>query len=153
MKRPIQLIILFLMLGITGIHAQHSTMSQQEFREHQKQFLIEKAELSPQEARKFFPLYFELQNKKRELNKKAWMNLRKGQHDNFTEEEFDKLVDDVAKARIASDELEYEYIQKYKEFLSAKKIYRIQRAEMNFHRDLLKCFKPGNRGGKRCQNR
>ena len=148
MKRTIQLIAMFLVCSFSSLYAQHATMNQQQFREHQRQYLTEKAQLTPKEAKAFFPLYFELQNKKRELNKEAWGKLRRNPQQDFTESEYGKLVDDVARARVASDQLEYEYIQKYKEVLSAKKIYRIQRAEMHFHRDLLKCFKQGRKGNK-----
>ena len=57
-------------------------------------------------------------------------------------------MEDVIKARIATDQLELEYVQKYKKFLSAKKIYQVQKAEMKFHRELLK----GSRGNKNNRN-
>ena len=42
-------------------------LSREEFRAKQKAFIIEQAGLSKQEAAKFFPVYFELQDKKKEL--------------------------------------------------------------------------------------
>ena len=96
------------------------------------------AKRNAQEAARFFPLYFELQDKKQEQNKEAWQKMRKGKDPNTTETEYAKIVEDVIKARIATDQLELEYVQKYKKFLSAKKIYQVQKAEMKFHRELLK---------------
>ena len=148
MKQTRTIITLLLVCSISVLHAQRPMMNKQQFRLKQTQFLTEKAALTPKEAEAFFPLYFELQDKKHDLNKEAWVKLRKEQKSNLTDSEYSKIIDDVARARIAADELEYEYIQKYKEILPAKKVYRIQRAEMHFHRDLLKCFKHGNKNMK-----
>ena len=89
------------------------------------------------EAARFFPLYFEL-GQEAGTKKEAWQKMRKGKDPNTTETEYAKIVEDVIKARIATDQLELEYVQKYKKFLSAKKIYQVQKAEMKFHRELLK---------------
>ena len=45
-----------------------------------------------------------------------------------------------------NDKLDLEYVRKYKKFLSAKKIYDIQKAEMRFHRELLKSAHHGEKG-------
>lgn len=79
-------------------------------------------------------------------NKEAWQKLRQGKNANTTETEYGKIVEDVIQARIATDELELEYVRKYKQFLPAKKIYLLQKAEMRFHRELLKGFKHGQKG-------
>lgn len=148
MKRIVHILLLLIVVSISAAYAQEPTMNKQQFRQRQKRYLTEKASLTPQEAQAFFPLYFELQDKKHDLNKEAWVKLRKEQKENLTEAAYSKLIDDVAKARIAADELEYEYVQRYKEVLPAKKIYRIQRAEMHFHRELLKCYRHGNKNKK-----
>ena len=145
MKKVLQLLILLILGSLTTVNAQQRPMNKQQFRERQKNYLTEKAALTPKEAAAFFPLYFELQDKKHNLNKEAWGKLRREQKEKLTDSEYGMIIDDVAKARIAADQLEYEYIQAYKKILSAKKIYRIQRAEMHFHRDLLKCAKHGNK--------
>ena len=44
----------------------------------------------------------------------------------------------VYDARSASDKLERDYYEKFKKILSNKKIYMVQKAEMRFHRELLK---------------
>ena len=149
MKRILRIFILLMMCCVSVAQAQHRTMNKQEFRQKQKQFIIEKVSITPQEAKEFFPLYFELQDKKHDLNKETWMKLRREQKNKLTDEEYSKIIDEIAKARIAAYELEYEYIQKYKKVLSAKKIYRLQRAEMHFHQDLLKGFRHNPKTRKR----
>ena len=138
MKRKLYILTLMALCCLTGIHAQKGHFSKEEFRSRQQAFITEKAGLNAQEAARFFPLYFELQDKKQEQNKEAWQKMRKGKDPNTTETEYAKIVEDVIKARIATDQLELEYVQKYKKFLSAKRIYQVQKAEMKFHRELLK---------------
>lgn len=142
MKRKYYLLIVLLITTLVNLHAQ-KPLSKEEFRERQQGFLIRQAGLTPEEAGKFFPLYFELQDKKENYNREAWHKLRKGKESNTTETEYARIVEDVIKTRITVDELELEYVKKYKRFLSAKKIYEIQKAEMRFHRELLKSAPPG----------
>ncbi|MEG1564408.1 MAG: hypothetical protein RR365_11895 [Bacteroides sp.] len=113
-------------------------LSREEFRAKQKAFITEKAELTKEEVAKFFPLYFELQDKKRKLNEDAWNLMRQGKDEDTTEAEYNKILEEVYNIRIASDKLEKSYFEKFKKTLSCQKIYRVQRAEMRFHRELLK---------------
>lgn len=121
-------------------------LSPTEFRVKQKAYIMEKAGLTKEEAVKFFPMYFELQDKKKELNDKAWELIRKGKNEKTTEAQYAEIMEGVYDARIASDRLEKTYFDKFKRVLSAKKLYLVQKAEMRFHRDLLKGMQRG--GGK-----
>ena len=123
------------------MQAQKPKLNKEEFRARQEAFIIENARLTPQEAQTFFPLYFELQDKKSQSNREAWKEIRKGKQPDTSEEEYSRIIEAVIQARITADQLDLEYLRKYKKFLSAKKIYDIQRAEMKFHRHLLKLDK------------
>ncbi|WP_300727735.1 hypothetical protein [uncultured Bacteroides sp.] len=135
MKRILYTLLILL---CTGLSLSAQKLSKEEFRKRQEAFITQKAELTPQEAERFFPLYFELEDKKAACNKKAWEKIRKGKEENLTDAEYNDIVEDVIKLRIKGNELELEYVRKFKEFLPSKKIYNIQRAEMRFHRELLK---------------
>ena len=131
--------ILALLIGFYGsLQAQKAQLSKEEFRKVQEKFITEKANLTAKEAKQFFPLYFELQDKKTSLNKEAWHKIRQGKQENVSEEEYNEIVEDIVQTRIQIDQLDLDYVRKYKKFLTAKKIYEIQRAEMKFHRELLK---------------
>ena len=141
MKRLI--ILLFIICGFTPLlwamdGCNQQRLSPEEFRAKQKAFIIEKAGLNKEEAAKFFPVYFELQDKKKALNDKAWGLLRKGKDDKTTEAQYAEILKGVYEARSASDKLERDYYEKFKKILSNKKIYMVQKAEMRFHRELLK---------------
>ena len=149
MKRTI--ILLFMITTfITGAVAQSNKGAQQrmsptEFREKQQAFIIEKADLTKEEAAKFFPLYFELQDKKKELNDKAWSLMHQSKEKNITEAQYNQILENIYDTRIATAELDKSYYLKFKQILTAQKIYMIQKAEMRFHREMLKGInnKPG----------
>ena len=141
MKRLI--ILLFIICGFTPLlwamdGCNQQRLSPEEFRAKQKAFIIEKAGLNKEEAAKVFPVYFELQDKKKALNDKAWGLLRKGKDDKTTEAQYAEILKGVYDARSASDKLERDYYEKFKKILSNKKSYMVQKAEMRFHRELLK---------------
>ena len=137
MKKLFSILILFTCF-CTYTQAQKNKLSKEEFRARQEAFITENAQLTPKEAKEFFPLYFELQDKKSAHNREAWQEMRKGKQPNLSEEEYARIIETVIQTRITVDQLDLEYIRKYKKFLSAKKIYDIQRAEMKLHRHLLK---------------
>lgn len=137
MKKLFSILILFSCF-CTYAQAQKNKLSKEEFRARQEAFITENAKLTQQEAKEFFPLYFELQDKKSAYNREAWQEIRKGKQGNLSEEEYASIVEALIQARITTDQLDLEYVRKYKKFLSSKKIYDIQRAEMKFHRHLLK---------------
>ncbi|MEG2856388.1 hypothetical protein, partial [Bacteroides sp.] len=133
-------VIILLLMVVSFLPLLHAVercdqrLSPEEFRAKQQAFITEKAALTKEEAAKFFPIYFELQDQKKQLNDEAWSLIRKGRNEDTTEAEYNKILEKVYDTRIASDQLEKSYFEKFKKILSSKKIYMVQRAEMHFHR-------------------
>ncbi|MEY8707977.1 hypothetical protein AALK94_11700 [Bacteroides faecichinchillae] len=146
MKKLIALVVLLcgfvpFLLAADGCE-QHLTPD--EFRAKQKAFIIEQAGLTKEEATKFFPIYFELQDKKKKLNDDSWTLMRKGKEDNATEAQYEEIIGKICDNRIEADRLDKTYLDKFKKILTWKKIFLVQRAETRFHREMLKAM---NRGG------
>ena len=145
-----KLIILFaLLLGLNNIWAVDGTdqkLTPDEFRAKQKAFITQQAGLTDDEAAKFFPVYFELQDRKKQINDNAWNLLRKAKDDNTTEAQYGEILEKVYDSRIASDRMEKAYFLRFKKILSCKKLYEVQRAEMRFHRELLKGMQQYRKG-------
>lgn len=142
-------ILIVLILGFTPLlwanNGNQPKLTQEEFRARQQSFITERAGLTQEEVAKFFPLYFELQDRKKDLNGKAWILMRKGKKEETTEEQYGEIMEGVLDARIEADKLEKEYLRKFQKILSNKKIYLIQHAEMRFHRELLKGMRGNNK--------
>ena len=62
---------------------------------------------------KFFPVYFELQDKKKKLNDESWDLMRKGKDDKTTEAQYAEINEKVANNRIAADQLDKTYLGKF----------------------------------------
>lgn len=69
------IVLLVMMCGLAPVlraaDGCNQRLSPAEFRAKQKAYITEKAGLTKEEAVKFFPLYFELQDKKKEQNDKG----------------------------------------------------------------------------------
>ena len=109
-----------------------------EYWKQQKAFFTEKAGLTDDEANAFFPLYNELQQKKRDINREIRRNMRLEGNTEASEEQSLKAINAKADANIKIAELEKEYLQKFKEVLPASKILKVQNAEEQFNSQILK---------------
>lgn len=134
-------LLFIIILGASlSIHAQQKRdkCSEEEFRAKKEAYICKQAGLTEKEAKDFFPLYYELQKQKREINGVAWKNAKKGKDPQATEEDYESILEGFISAEAKNNELEKEYLKKYQQVLSNKKIYMVLRAEIKFHRNMLK---------------
>ena len=115
-----------------------SKYSKSEFRAKKQAYMADKAGLTKEESEKFFTLYFEFQDKKKEINKDAWGTAKKGIKPDTTDQEYKEIIDNFFTDQEAIAKLEREYIEKYRKVLSDKKIYMLYWAEIKFSRNMLK---------------
>ena len=132
------------LLTIAASYAQENNtrarkpFSPEEFQAKQRTFIAEKAELTAEEAEAFFPIFFELQKKKFEIEHNARKETRKPRGEKMSEEECREHVYKMADTKIEIAKLEREYTDKYLQVLSPCKVRRVQFAEGSFQRDLMK---------------
>lgn len=112
--------------------------SHEEFQAKQRNYITEKAQLTKEEADAFFPIFFELQKKKFDIERNARKGVKRERGEKMTEEQCREFVYNMADARIEVAKLEREYADKYLKVVSACKLQRIQHAEWSFQRDLMK---------------
>ncbi len=112
--------------------------SPEEFQARQQAYITEKADLSQKEADAFFPLYFEMQKKKFDLERNVRKGIKRGSKERMSEEQCAEFVNSMADVKIEVAKLEKEYTAKYLKVIPACKLLDIQRAEMSFQRDLMK---------------
>lgn len=144
-----KLVLLSMMLCCQiGVWAQQPDgkprISKEEFRAKQEQYMAEKAGLNKEEREKFFPVYFELQDKIKEIHHKAWEGKEKKKRSELTEEDYSNMLDRIVSTRIEADKLEAQYMTTFKQLISAKKVLLIKEAEMSFHRNMMRIMHGGN---------
>ncbi|MBR2638153.1 MAG: hypothetical protein IKD40_04870 [Bacteroidaceae bacterium] len=123
--------------------------SLEEFKQKQKVYITEKAELTAEEAEAFFPLFFELQKKKWLINKETREKLGIKCGEECSEEKSILMANELAETKIKIAQLEKEYMTLYLNVIPAKKILLVWQAEERFQRDLIKKMCNTNRGGNR----
>ena len=124
-------------------HPERPRMTPEEYQAKQKEFIIRHAELTEEESAAFFPLYFELQSQKHEINRSVWKEARAVAPNERTEEEYMAMIDALADVKIACALLEKDYLHRFKKILPAKKLMRVQMAEERYQRELLKGMQQG----------
>ena len=122
--------------------------SPEQFQEKQRNYITEKAALTPEEAEKFFPIFFELQKERFRIEREARSKVIKERGQKLTDEQWKELLGHTADARIAIAQLEKEYITKYLNVVSPKKLVDIQRAERSFQSYMIKTMARQEKGGR-----
>lgn len=142
------LLFIWVITGITTAQSKESTKEErdkrrkenfEQFRAKRVAFITEKVKLTTEEAEIFWPICNELQEKKFELNKP----LREERREIFrskkalTEADYQKMIDTNADIKVKEAQLEKEYLAKFKKVLSAEKIFKYQRAEEEFMKQIF----------------
>lgn len=117
---------------------QQKKYSKEEFRAKKEAYLCKEAGLTQEEAEKFFPIYFELYDRKKAINGKAWKAAKKGKNPGTTEEEYADILNGFIVASDETNQLDKEYLKKFQEILTYEKIYKVLKAEIMFNRNMLK---------------
>ena len=94
------LITLYISISLQAQDKKKPGFTKEEFRARQEAYLTQKAEITQEEATKFFPIYFELQDRKKTVNDKAWEQARKGKNPKTTDAEYEQIIEGIVKARI-----------------------------------------------------
>lgn len=118
-------------------------MSPEEYKTRQKEFIAQRADLTEVESAAFFPVYFELQKQKMELNGQLRRKMRAAWKDEMTEEEATQLVEEMADMKLKCDQLDKDYLQKFVKLIPATKMMKVQMAEEEFRRELLRDMERG----------
>ena len=148
MKKKLILIFLFglanLNLFLFAQRDEKRRAELEELKEKRVAFITKAMKLSSDEAKAFWPLYNELQEKKFELNRKLRRaifeflgNEKEREKKTHTENEYKEIVNLYAKSKIEELKIDEEYIAKFAKVISYEKIFRYQQAEQQFARQML----------------
>lgn len=139
MKKYLLIIFLFFTPFVYAFQGDNRPrISPAEFRAKQIEFITKDAGLTDDEAAKFFPVFFELGDKKRALNDQSWQLIHQSDDENLTEDQYKKILDGIYNNRLAIDRLEKTYLYKFRKIIPYKKILKVHRAEMRFSRFMIR---------------
>jgi hypothetical protein len=144
-KRWMLLLLVVGLINTNLLFAQRDERRKAEFdrfKEKRVEFISQAMNLNADEAKAFWPLCNELQEKKFELNRqmrRAVGEFMKSEKEGktHTESEYKEIVDIVAQFKVKDAQLDAEYLAKFIKVISYEKIFRYQQAEQQFARQML----------------
>lgn len=143
----IKKVILFILLcTITNVAAQDKKEGREKVRSLKVAYITEQLNLTADEAEKFWPIYNDYDLKQSELRYKTRSQMRKaikqsGEIDALSENEAKKLISSKLNNDKKIYELQKNFLLKVEKIISYKKIIKLQIAEIDFTRKLMKKYK------------
>ena len=144
--KHLSILIVFSLCTIS-LFAQRRTDEQrrQEFenlRVNRIAFFTKEIGLTAEEAKEFWPIFNELEEKKFEINRNMRQEVRKIREmeragKSVAAAEYDRLINIIIDTREKEIQLEREALKKAQKILSSEKIFRYMRAERQFAREAL----------------
>jgi len=133
------LFISIIMLSQMMVYAQRTEeRSAQKMERMQAQrvaFFTNKLNLTVLEAEVFWPVYNEYNDKRQALKKS---NSWKGQTQELTDDEANKLLDDMLDLKEKDFAIQKEYLYKFKEVLPSQKVVRLYKLERRFKDEIIR---------------
>lgn len=153
MKKILSLIILSLFfINVPFTNAQDANkalMNLQEFEKKKQEFITIEADLSKEEADKFFPLNNELQKKKLELHKKHQEDMKHiNESENISDAEYEQVMKENIDLKMKEAELDKEYSDKFNKLISPQKLFKARQAERTFMQEELRKFRESKKDGR-----
>lgn len=136
--KKLSLLIILLLTGISLVFSQDEDPEKREkmmkeVQEFKMKYLAQEMELSEVQKKKFFELYEEMEESKRDCYKSAVVLAHQyRENPNSTEEDYQKVRAAFNQANAQWTEIENSYDEKFSEFLSRKQIYKMKEAEASF---------------------
>ena len=136
--RKISLLIIMLLTCFSFSFSQERDPGKRErmFKEVQEfkmKYLAQEMELSELQKKKFFEVYEEMQESKKECYQEAVvMDHRLKEEKDPTEEDYQQVRNAFNQANAKWSEIESSYDEKFSEFLTQKQIYKMREAENSF---------------------
>ena len=116
----------------------------EELRARMDAYFTKKANLTAEEAKAVLPIFKELKDKQRELH----MQMRKIRRETKEGSDYEKALLRIAELNKQAVSLESEYYKRMCKAVPAEKVFRIVKAENNFHRGMLGEFNGKKNAGK-----
>ncbi len=113
-------------------------------------FLTDKLQLTVEEAEKFWPLYNEYLSKREEMmwGKREKMH-RKFDPDQLTDEEMNKMLNDMLDQEVQLAQLKKDYFEKLKIVIPVRKVLKLHRVEQEFMNHMLNQIRENPNSGTR----
>ncbi|MET4142533.1 hypothetical protein [Pedobacter sp. UYP1] len=129
--------------------AQRGEGKSKEIEVYKNTYLKEKLELTPEEAKIFWPIYNSMQSEQSELRqerRKNMISFRKSTEiENLSDTEVESLINNELNFKQKDLNIDRKYYNKLKSSLPIKTVGKYYRAEQTFKRELLSRYREGKK--------
>jgi hypothetical protein len=151
MKKLISVLCAITLVGVMAYAQPKNNKGAEQWREkvraEQVAFITNELNLTEAEAQVFWPVYNDIQNKRREAfqaSAKAFMELQKG----IEGKDVEKLLNEYLECKKASEKLESEAVVRFKKVLPVEKVAKLFLAEEKFrHQQINRLGQGGHPNG------
>lgn len=119
-----------------GKHPRHFDAAK--FKKDFSAFVGKQARLTEDERRAFFPVFFEMQDKKRNAHRQKNRALRQAAEKNMNERDCQRVLNEVAEMDKKALRIETEYMARLRKIVGSRKLVKVLAAERKFSRSMFK---------------
>ncbi len=143
--RRIILTFSLLLVGIIMMaqRPQRGKFNPQEFKTRLESYVTQEAGFNQSEAQAFYPIYFEMKSKQRNLNHQIFQLKRNAPSAEANDQDFAIVIQKIKDLGVEIAQLEVTYYKKMCKVVSPAKVYKAMCAEDKFHREMLENFDGG----------
>jgi hypothetical protein len=122
--------------------AQHERwkFNPEEFRAKLEEFITKKAEFASTEAQSFFPIFHQMKEEQRKLQKEIFTLKRIPKDVSPTEKEYSNKIQQICELNTKMAQIQENYYKKLSKAVPAQKVYKAMLAEDIYHRMMLRQF-------------
>lgn len=144
MKKIVYIVIITLLAGVLPGYAQDKPKKSRaemhkEMVEFKTKYIAQEMELTDEQKEKFAPLYEQMDRERWQLFRETRALEKKLKNDKTTTDaDYEAAVKAMNQAREKGAEIDKNYNEKFKKFLSAKQLYKMKEAEDAFNQRMMK---------------
>lgn len=112
----------------------------EEFRAKMEEFITQKAEFTNSEAQTFFPIFHQMKEEQRNLQKEIFTLKRIPKDATPSEKDYANKIQKICELNIKMAEIQENYYKKLSKAVPAQKVYKAMLAEDIYHRMMLRQF-------------
>jgi hypothetical protein len=112
----------------------------EEFRAKLEEFITKKAEFTSAEAQTFFPIFHQMKEEQRNLQKEIFTLKRIPKDANPSEKDYTNKIQRICELNTKMAEVQESYYKKLYKAVPAQKVYKAMLAEDIYHRMMLRQF-------------
>lgn len=109
----------------------------EKFKRDLSMHIVREAGLTPAEADKFFPVYFERKEKLRGLERQKSNTLKKGSQKSMSERDCQRILDEMAELEKKTQRVEKQYVDRMRKIIGARKMVKVFLAEKSFGKKMF----------------